>query len=620
MTQRYQAIVDAFREHLPHIKAVSFDVFDTLFLRTLHEPEALFDLLGLKLQVSDFRQQRSAAQHLGFQRMHHEGRHEICLEDIYSSMPHSLSSLAERGNLEQQLEHLVLRVNPEILALLDEARAAGKVVVLTSDMYLPESFFRALAERAGISIDHFLISSACNSTKRDSGELFVQLQQRLGMQPADILHVGDNPLGDVQRAEEKGLRSVHYQAPVFTAPQGRLDALGSINLGLSRYGTYCLEKSPWWQLGWQFGGPILQAFLHWIQQQARLDQVDRILFVSRDGYLMHQLHQSSPGKGLEASYLRGSRVSFTLASLTEQNFLKYVPFLMSGADNITLQDLFSRIGIDLPDEQVLGDLGLSSATPLTKNSAESIKQFLVAMRPSLLKAAQETRKGLYRHLLDLGLRDGMRIAFVDVGWSGTTQQAFQTACEGMFALELTGYYLGLSEHSSKLANSKKIKLRAFTESTGASHAQSQALYRNRAVAELFFSAPHPTTIGYRLSSGPTLQFIEDQERGIDYDISLIVEGINQGISDFAHQSEQLYKDLGQVVAYTGALDNLLQLLDRPSQEQVHLIGKIYNWDAWASSENHHTYFACTGSPSASNIKPDLWPAGWNTLRSSHYGL
>lgn len=614
MTQRYQTIVEVFRGHLPHIKAVSFDVFDTLFLRTLHEPESLFDLLGLKLEINDFRQQRTAAQRQGFQRMRNDGRHEISLDDIYSSLPSPLSALAGQGDLEQQLEQLVLRVNPEVLALVKEAHAADKVIALTSDMYLPESFFHTLVERAGINIEHFLISSACNSTKRDDGGLFVQLQQRLGMQPEDILHIGDNPLGDVQRAQEKGLRCMHYQAPAFATPGGNLDALSSISLGLSRYGAYFSENSPWWQLGWQFGGPILQSFLHWVQQQARLDQVDRILFVSRDGYLMHQLHQSSPGKNLEASYLRGSRVSFTLASLTEQNFLQHVPFLMSGADNITLKDLFSRIGIDLPDEQVLADLDLSSTTPLTKNSHESIKQFLVAMRPSVLKAAQETRKGLYRHLLDLGLRDGMRIAFVDVGWSGTTQQAFQNACEGMFALDLTGYYLGLSEHSSKLASHKKIKLRAFTENTGASHAQLQALYRNRAVAELFFSAPHPTTIGYRLLSGATLGFIEDPERGVDYDIAAIVAGINQGIGEFVKQSEQLYKDLGQTMTYSGALENLLHLLERPSQEQVHLIGKIYNWDAWASSENHHTYFACAESPSMINIKPDLWPAGWNTLQ------
>lgn len=614
MTQRYPAIVEAFRAHLPHIKAVSFDVFDTLFIRALHEPEALFDLLGLRLEVNDFRQQRIAAQRLGFQRMHNDGRHEIGLDDIYSSLPSPLAILAGHGDLEQQLEQLVLRVNPEMLALVEEARAAGKVIALTSDMYLPESFFRSLVERAGIDIEHFLISSACNSTKRDGGELFVQLQQRLGMQPADILHIGDNPLGDVQRAQEKGLRAMHYRAPAFTTPSGSLDALSSIRLGLSRHGAYYPASSPWWQLGWQFGGPILQEFLHWIQQQARLDQVDRILFVSRDGYLMHQLHQSSPGKNLDASYLRGSRVSFTLAALTEQNFLKHVPFLMSGANDITLQDLFSRIGLDLPDEQVLDDLGLSSATPLTKNNHENIKQFLIAMRPSLLKAAHETRKGLYRHLLDLGLRDGMRIAFVDVGWSGTTQQAFQNACEGMFALDLTGYYLGLSEHSNKLASHKRIKLRAFTESTGANQAQSLTLYRNRAVAELFFSAPHPTTIGYRLSSGATLKFIEDRERGVDYDIASIVERINQGISDFVHQSERLYKDLVQPMTYSGALDNLLQLLDRPSREHVDLVGQIYNWDAWASSENHHTYFACADKSSAKNIKPDLWPAGWSTLR------
>ena len=615
MTQRYQAISETFREHLPHVRAVSFDVFDTLFVRLLHEPEALFDLMALKLEVTDFRHQRSAAQQRGFQRMHQDGRQEICLNDIYASMPEALSRLSGHGDLEQRLEQQVLRINPEVLALMDEARAAGKEIALTSDMYLPEDFFRALTERMDIVVDHFLISSARNSTKRDSGALFEHLCQQLGRAPAEILHVGDNPLGDVQRAGEKGLRHLHYQAPEFSAPDNLPDARSSLSIGLSRYGTYFPNNSPWWQLGWQFGGPVLRDFLQWIQQQARLDNVDRILFVSRDGYLLHQLHQASTEQQVQASYLRGSRVSFTLANLTEQNFLKHVPFLMSGADSITLEDLFSRIGLGLPDEQVLLDLGLTSATALSQSNTEEITQFLIAMRPNLLKAARETRKGLYRHLLDLGLRDDMRIAFVDVGWSGTTQQAFQSACEGMFDWEVTGYYLGLSEHSSKLASSRNLKLRAFSESMGLSHLQSLTLYRNRAVAELFFSAPHPTTIGYRSATDKSLQFIEDLERGLDYDIAPIVDEINRGIADYVQSAEHLYQDLALPQGYTGSLDNLLQLLSNPTRAQVDLIGKIYNWDAWASSENRHTYFAFAGDGQNSNIKPDLWPAGWNALKA-----
>jgi hypothetical protein len=209
----------------------------------------------------------------------------------------------------------------------------------------------------------------------------------------------------------------------------------------------------------------------------------------------------------------------------------------------------------------------------------------------------------------------MRIAFVDVGWSGTTQQAFQSACESMFSWDVTGYYLGLSEHSSRLTNSRKIKLRAFTESVGISQLQSQSLYRNRAVAELFFSAPHPTTIGYRLSSDSKLAFVEDRERGLDYDILPIVEDINRGISDFVQDADNLYKDLALSTRYTGSLDNLLQLLSNPTPDQVELIGRIHNWDAWASSENQHTYFASAGNRSNRNIKPDLWPAGWNTVKT-----
>lgn len=614
ISQRCLTLRESFHAALAQVQAVSFDVFDTLFVRTLHEPEALFDLLGARLGVADFRQQRSEAQAKGFQRMHRDGRGEINLEDIYDHLPEALAKAATAGGLEQMLELDMLRVNPEVAELFHEARARGKQIAWTSDMYLPESFFHTLAKRHNLLPEHFLISSACGCTKRDDGALFGVLSDRLGLEPKDILHVGDNLLGDVQRARERGLQALHYQPPSFVAASTALTPASAIGLGLARYGSYQLATDPWWQLGWQFGGPVMLAFLEWIQRRATLDGVDRILFVARDGFMLHELHQQAANSQIESVYLRGSRVSFTLAALNEDNFTAHVPFLLSGVEGITLADLFARIGIDLPDERVLKDLGLHDNLQIGPQNLAQIERFLCSMRPSILRVARETRRGLHQHLLELNLQEGMRVAFVDVGWSGTTQKAFVDALHEMLPLDIIGYYLGLSAPAHELERTKGLHMRAFTEETGISPRISLELHHNRAVAELFFSAPHPTTIGYRSATDGQLVFIEDTERGADYSIARIIESINTGIRAYILAADSLQQNYN-LCNSTMAINNLLQLATEPTNEQIELVGKLYNWDAWASTESYRIYFASSSTDYTGRQKPDLWPAGWSKAKN-----
>lgn len=617
VSQRYKELHESFRNMLPHVRAVSFDIFDTLFVRTLHEPEALFDLIGARLGERDFRQHRRDAQMLGFQRMKREGRGEINLADIYDHLPVILRQETASGELEQLLELDVLRVNPEVVALFHEARAQGKIIAWTSDMYLPESFFHELAERHDLLPDHYLVSSACGCTKRDDGALFDVLVERLGIVPDGILHIGDNPLGDVQRANERGLRTLHYKPPGFMNIAKSLDSAASLGLGLARYAAYHAPADAWWQLGWQFGGPIMLAFLEWVRQQAVRDGAERILFVARDGFLLHELHQQLGDRQVESVYLRGSRVSFSLAALNEENFPAYVPFLLSGADGITLADLFARIGVELPNEQVLQDIGLLESTQVDPGNMLEIERFICAMRPAILLVAREARRGLYHHLLDLGLKDGMRVAFVDVGWSGTTQKAFIEAVREMLPLDVTGYYLGLSDSVRELEVVKGLRMRVFAEDAGATPVQSLELYSNRAVVELFFSAPHPTTIGYRLHPEAGLTFVEDHERGIDYNIASLVNTVNTGIRSYIQEAvllRRLYEPCDQSMA----LDNLLQLVCSPNSEQAHLIGELYNWDAWSSSDSNRICFVDNHAETGGATR-SLWPAGFVALKGRAVG-
>jgi len=194
--------------------AVSFDVFDTLFVRPLVDPEDLFDLLGQRFDIPGFRELRCTAQVEAFREMAANGQAEITLDGIYACLRGLPGGIRpeEVRDAEYALELVLTRPNRHLWPVFLEA-TRQKPVVVTTDMYLPERFFVELFERHGAPQMPMFVSSERNATKRDSGALFEQVVAELGVEPGQVLHIGDNPLADVQRAREKGLCAFHYRQP-----------------------------------------------------------------------------------------------------------------------------------------------------------------------------------------------------------------------------------------------------------------------------------------------------------------------------------------------------------------------------------------------------------------------
>jgi predicted HAD superfamily hydrolase len=120
---------------LENASAISFDFFDTLFVRPLANPEDAFDILAQRLAIPDFRERRRAAQAEAFRRMHLAGRKEIRLEDIYACLTETGLSSEELIRAEYAVELDLIAPNPEMIALFRLLLNSGKPVVITSDMY-----------------------------------------------------------------------------------------------------------------------------------------------------------------------------------------------------------------------------------------------------------------------------------------------------------------------------------------------------------------------------------------------------------------------------------------------------------------------------------------------------
>ncbi|KXU91583.1 hydrolase [Caballeronia megalochromosomata] len=567
-------------------KVVSFDVFDTLFVRPLCAPEDLFDIVGDRFGMAEFRQLRQSAQAKAFQSMHANGLKEITLEGIYESFGKLPVNATLLKQAEYDLELALTLPNPELVGWFVEL-ARNRRVVITSDMYLPQAFFEALFEKHGLPKLPLFISSARNATKRDFGELFDLVAAEMGVAPKEILHVGDNELSDVRRAGDRGLATFHY----VDMRRARLPATAStpaasIAYGLPRTFGETIEPGSFEALGFETGGPAAFAYLHWIRQSAQRDAIDLILFTSRDGYVLERMEKRGDvGQLPRCAYFKSSRTALTLAAMNENNFEAYLSFLLSGAQELSPFELLERIGVAPPDDHVMRNIDLGPEVRLSDANVDLFRSFLWAWRWEILKTCRTARAGLYNYLRELGVSDGMRVAMVDVGWNGTTQEAFDQALNGLYDIELFGYYLCLTEHPECNRRKKTLRMNSLLSRESVGAGAVEQVYANRVAVELFFSAPHAAVIGYDFDASGRVQAVEDLGRGSTAGLLATAETILRGIERYGAYASALYRSVGVDPVPLEVVRPLLDFARSPSPEARKLLSKVTNFDAWASSRN-----------------------------------
>jgi FMN phosphatase YigB (HAD superfamily) len=572
-------------------RVVSFDFFDTLFVRPLENPEDVFNILGNKLSIPDFRERRKAAQSEAFRRMHVRGRKEITLVDIYDCFGEGLISVDDLVKEESAVEWNLLEPNAEIFDLLSFLVKGGKSVVITSDMYLPTVFFEKILQRYGIEGVPLFVSADCNATKRDSGELFDVVLERLGCSADEVLHIGDNMQADVVRPREKGMMAFHYLARCETNRKKTVSLTSSIGQGLLRTSGRDIPPNSYTELGFIYGGAANFGYFQWIKERCRLDDIDHVLFLSRDGYALDRIARAqNDGEFPKSCYFLGSRTAYTLAAINANNFTQFIPFLLSGADGLSPCELLERIGVQPPSSKVMEDLGLGQDIRVGDLLYEKLGIFLYAYRWEILKICQRNRRALYAYLKRLGICSGNKLALVDVGWSGTTQEAFELAVRPLMDLDVTGYYFCLADTPERFRREKTQHMSAMVNTKNTSTETIASIYANRVVVELFFSAPHHSVIGLQPGT-KEIEPVLDPGRGDTDHLLNIAKEVSYGIERFAESYSALQKRLGLSVSPVDVVWPMIELVTEKDGYAYQLLHDIAGFDAWGSSRNRELKLA-----------------------------
>ncbi len=485
-------------------EVVSFDIFDTLVLRPFAQPTDLFYLVGEQLGIPDFRSIRIRAEQTARERSVAAGGHgDVNLDAIYAVLAGELSIDAAQGAaIEAQTEISTCMPSPFLQEVWQAVRAAGKRMVITTDMYLPEETLRAMLEKCGFTgYEHLFLSNVHGCGKYD-GRLFEIVRRTCGA--ASYSHIGDNRNADVQQARAAGFDAVHVPNCNALGSDFRPERMSfltrSAYAGIVNRRLYCgAPCSPAYEYGYKCGGILMLGFCEFIHEYAERTGVDKVLFFARDGYIMKQIYEERfPGES--TAYVLWSRAAAAklCAALYPQDYFR--------------RFLDQKTGRGIPLREILASMGLagmelpfSPDTPLTEGNLPAVRE---ALR-TRMEEIQTHYAGMHRRAADYygEILDGCeRVITVDCGWAGSGSILFEAYAQRVLgrSVQVTGLLAGSnsynqvdSDFSESYFRTGKLRAYCFSAEHNRDHFEAHfPAKKHNIYFELLCGAPEPSFLGF----------------------------------------------------------------------------------------------------------------------------
>ena len=315
----------------PKIKCVSFDIFDTLITRPFYEPLDMFRIMD-----KDYRELTHNNVGINFSKIRVTSENicrenkrktdpecqEVTLDEIYDTIhtQYEISKdvLEKLKKKECEYEIRFCKRRDTIHELYELALDMGKKVIFTSDMYLPEDVIvKILKENGYTEYTKLYLSSTVKKIKW-TGDLYRHVFKDMGLEPGEMIHMGDNFESDYKRAKELGMNSIHIpktidvmtktnytnnlaQPLIKSLPFWRDNAESIRFMGIRCMMAVVANKlfdnpfktfdhrtdfnSDPYLIGYYALGMYVYGVTKWILDETN-DRYDKVSFMARDGYLI----------------------------------------------------------------------------------------------------------------------------------------------------------------------------------------------------------------------------------------------------------------------------------------------------------------------------------------------
>ncbi|MCR4908580.1 MAG: hypothetical protein K5985_07080 [Lachnospiraceae bacterium] len=537
----------------------SFDVFDTLITRKTATPGGIFALMQRTLRESEeyawldeylktsFYSLRVGSEQQARKVYRTESRVEISLEEIYEVMKMTLA-LDDAGAqrlcaLERKTElENIIGVEDNIRRLF-ALKAQGHRVVLISDMYLDEETLRGMLRKADPNLENLplYLSSVYGQSKAERG-LYRIVEEAEGVSKDEWVHIGDNPYVDDRVPKSMGIQTepcpMKALLPVEleALKQNPSDAERELRIGtaanlrmfraventVSAGGGPVKPESAAWRYGVSFCGPLILPYMEWVLIQALKKGIKRLYFIARDGYLMKEIADSLIERyklSVRTEYIYGSRQAWRAPAFSERFWNMEQLFHWSYLDGLTVSGLARIFGLEA--EELMQVFPERFSEPSQKVSREEVLEMVPLFQKSTKLCETVSRKNREkRELLLQYLRENIDVsdsnfAFVELIGSGYSQLCLSALLKELADVSVTNFFYHLD------ADFSTPSCRFYT--------CLPCDFPWQWVIELFFSAPHGRTIGYRKGDDGRICPVLNEEslEAVEYGLSQIHAGAKE---------------------------------------------------------------------------------------------
>lgn len=437
----YKPIMEAMNmaKGLMKYETISFDVFDTLLFRPFSKPSDVFILIGTKLDIMDFCQIRIDAEQEARQRAKLlRGNTEVTIYDIYEIVEIKTGIPKEVGvSVEFETELDLCFANPYMKRVFDLVRYQDKNIIICSDMYYPAEMLGKLLKRCGFDgYTDLYVSCEHNCTKRDGG-----LYEIIKAKYPVIVHIGDNHLSDIEMASKAGVDNIRYQNVNEKGNKFRAEHMshlvGSAYRGIINAHLHNGTKryTPYYEMGFVYAGIYVFGFCQWIHKKAKKNNVEKILFLAREGDIYQKVFDQS-FSDMETEYTLWSRVP-VVKTIVKKNRHPYLLQLVHHKANAIYKSkittLFKRIGIERL-LKYLNEYRINEDEYLTPQNEKVVEKLMVDHWEEICDCYENDLQKTKDYLQAL-IRDSRNIAVVDVGWSGNNVLQIKYLVEEVFKMD-----------------------------------------------------------------------------------------------------------------------------------------------------------------------------------------
>lgn len=336
---------------------------------------------------------------------------------------------------------------------------------------------------------------------------------------------------------------------------------------VAKSGQESIEKYN--EFGRTYFGPFLLGFTRWLSNEIKKQELQKIFFFARDGWMMERAFRLICEDNIEEKYVFFSRKSIRQALLHRckdyKESLKYV----SAEKYISFGGLLEYYGFDENERKEISDIYSVElkqdfdVAVLASNT--QIKNIYDDLSEKIKKKSKEQDELLLQYLSQNEISG--KVGIVDIGWKGSMQYYLETYLESQnMNVSLIGFYVGILP---------KEALRG--ETYGFLYDSSNLKLRKKVLCfagglERLFQSLEGSTYGYKAEAGKIVPVLNAYEYADAPEIQKCIVELQNSALKFVSENKKCVAD-NKRIAY-----KLVRFGVSPTLKDVNLFSPFYNTD------------------------------------------